>query len=394
MSLRWCRWLLPAALAAACGVVLALWSHGIDLSELAGSPANSKRMRADAPSSPPGTAEALARPELPSTPDLETADPQAPDPKTSDPRTADPQTPDQLERLRRDLIGGLGRDLDAVLGRLLALDGRQRTYLAEDVIRRAADRAPERTLQWLEHNVTDPGLREQLLTAAYAGLVRHDPSFAMNLAETLTHPLSRRVARHQVLEAWAAEDAVAAYEWARGRQGEGADELRVMVMLTYIEQAPRQAGDLIAALPAGVVRDRLIDHYAYTLAESDVAAARDWVAQFPAGVASQNAMSSIFGQWAEQDPWAAFDYAAQNVDGELGFELIGTVAAKVGASRPEALSTQLHRLPEAYRPLVAQRLADAWSTARPDAARQWVDSLPAGEVRDSARRGLRGEGRS
>jgi hypothetical protein len=181
---------------------------------------------------------------------------------------------------------------------------------------------------------------------------------------------------------------VAAYEWVRAQNGEGTDEQHVTVMQAYMEQLPQQAGQLIAGLPEGPTRSRLMDRYAFELARSDVAAAVSWVSQFPQEADTQRALSSVIDQWARQDPWAAIDYAALNVDGELGSALVEQVVTEMGLKQPDRLARSLDRLPQAYRSLAAHRLARTWASFAPGRAQRWVEDLPAGEVRDQARRGL------
>jgi hypothetical protein len=274
---------------------------------------------------------------------------------------------------------------------LLRLEEKQRRYLEEDVVRRAARRDPDRTLQWLGHNVADDAERERLLTAAYAGIASVDPTFAMNLAQTLSGTEARRLASHQVLEAWAATDVVAAYDWVASQgDPEGAGDLYTTVMQVYVRQYPQQAGDLIAGLPEGQAKARLVDRYAYDLAESDVPAALDWLSQFGEEDSTRDALTSVVDRWAQRDPWAAMDYAALNVDGELSFELVERVVAEMGSTRPRELAASLHRVPEEYRPLAAQRLANAWAFREPGQARRWAETLPPGELRGAALRGAAG----
>lgn len=294
----------------------------------------------------------------------------------------------QLEQQREALVQRADEDPEAALQALLSLDDRQRGYLQEDVVRRAAGQAPGRTLQWLQSHIADHAERERLLAAAYAGIARQDPTFAMNAAQSLAGDEARRLAVGQVLEAWAEEDHVAAFEWVRSRTGEDSGDLLTLVMRPYAQAHLRQAGELISGLPAGPGRDRLVEGYVHELAGSDPEAAIDWVSQLGEETPTHGAMASIFDRWAQRDPLAALDYAAANVEGEASFELVGRVASEAGANQPEDLSGSLDRLPEPHRSLAAEKFALTWASNHPHRARKWAEALADGALRDSAIRGI------
>lgn len=374
------RWLLPAAFSAACGVALAVWQQGLPAAEpaadaaaeaaaevVAGAAGTERTHRSAAPAS---TAHA-AEPVLARSPTAPLAD------------------ADELERLRRTLARRLDADVESALAGLLALNARQRAYLAEDLLRQAAERAPRVTLQWVESSFSDNGERESMLVAVYAGMAVHDPAFALNAVQNLADPEYRRLGSQQVLEAWAAVDVQAAYEWARARNGQDADELYVTVMDVYIAQRPHQAGELIARLQPGGTRSRLVDRYAFELAQHDAPAALAWLSQFEPDVSTQQALASVYDQWATRDPWAAIDHAVHHVDGELGAELIGQAATRLGSERPDLLAGSLHRIPDGYQTLAVERLAYGWAATDPERATRWVATLPHGELQAHARRGLR-----
>jgi hypothetical protein len=190
-----------------------------------------------------------------------------------------------------------------------------------------------------------------------------------------------------VLEVWAARDVVAAYEWVASQPPSGAGELFVTVLQRYLEESPEQASQLVVELPEGQARTRLIERYTRQLAATDAATALDWLAQFGEDVPTHHARSSTFEQWAERDPWAAIDHAALNVDGEEGFELVAEVASQMGRENPGGLAGSLCRVPETHRALAAEQLAGTWTATEPARAREWIDTLPPGDLRDAAIRG-------
>lgn len=367
------RWLLPAALSSACGVALALWGHD-------GAIGAGHRAAADAPvAAVPAAADPAA-----SAAELPGGDPRPAARESS----AEPAGPGELQRLQASLAEKVKSEPGAALAALLTLDHLARRYLAEDVVRQAAERAPDATLAWIDRHFANGPERLNMLLAAYTGIAVTDPQFALNQVKSLPDPGMAQHGVHRVLETWARHDPVAAYEWVRFRTGEGAADLHVTVMQAYMKALPQQAGELIAGMPPGGIRARLVDRYAFEMAESDAAAAADWLARFDGEGATRHALTTVYDQWASQDPWAAIEHAVQTVDGELSFELVGRVAVEMGLNRPGELASSLDRVPEPYRALAARQLAYAWSANDPIGARHWVDNLPQGALQEQARRGL------
>src|SRR5690606_23004600 len=329
------------ALSAGAGIALALWVHDgrtVDLPSSA-DPATSiaASVGAPGPSAADAAARSTSRQHLPT---------DAPD-----------DAPPGLARPPAEPAQRLAADPKSALDALLRLPPPQRAMLSDQLIRTAAARAPDATLAWLRDH-TNVGELEPWL-AAYAGIAATDPIFALNEVLALPEGEIRQYGLQRVLEVWARHDPVAAYEWVRSSTGADAIDLHVAVMDGYIEALPQQAGELIAAMPDGATRARLIDRYAYLRAESNPRAAADWLARFGDAAPAQQALSTVYDQWAQQDPWAAIEHAAQNVDGELGVELVGQVAATLALARPDELARSLERFPEAYRAVAVERLASA-----------------------------------
>lgn len=295
--------------------------------------------------------------------------------------------PEEIERLRDDLLTRARVDAEGALAALMALDPRQRRYLAEEVVRQAVDTAPEAALAWLARNVTDAAERDRLLAAAYGSLADQDPASAMTATRLMKDPEARHTAQQRVLETWSQQDVAAAYGWARSQSGEGSGDMYATVMRAYMAQSPEQAANLVTSLPEGDERRQMIAHYVDGMADSDPLRALDWLTQH-GDDSHQDLRANIIERWARESPWEAMEYAAHEVDGETSSQLVSRVAGQLSADQPEALAAGLHRLPRSYQAMAAERLARSWAYSDPQAARQWVESLPAGEARTAASRVL------
>ncbi|HEX7037818.1 MAG TPA: hypothetical protein VF210_18755 [Pseudomonadales bacterium] len=356
---------VPAALSVGAGIVLALWLHDGAIGARSADPSTSL------------------------TASTETPRPDGPAGRTSGHPAATAGAPDeraQLERLQAELEQRLAADPNSALDLLFTLAPAQRALLSSDVIRTAAASAPETTLVWLRDHADAADLETWL--AAYAGIAAADPVFALNELLALPEGAVREHGVQRVLEVWSRHDPVAAYEWVRSSTARDAADLHVTVMEGYIDALPQQAGELIGAMPEGPTRARLMDRYAYRVAESNPRAAAEWLARFDDAAPAQQALTTVYDQWAEQNPWAALEHAMQNVDGKLAFELAGRMALELALARPDELARSLERFPEAYRGVAAEQLATVWAVTEPEKARRWVDRLPAGALQQQARRAL------
>lgn len=309
---RLCRWLLPAALAASAGAGLALWRHdampgaappGPAEPVLAPSPSGPGPLRRSAGSAADGQGRRFEASIVAGGAKRPRATSAAADSAGADsPDAVIPPAHRRLEGLAAELERLARHAPEEALSHLSSLDRESFRYLGEDTVQAAARQAPQRTLAWLEANVADDRVRQWLRAAALAGAAAHDPIFALNEAQSLHDGELRRTARHRVLETWAAGDPVAAFEWVRGHEGPDAADLHATVLQAYARRSPAEAGHLIASLPHGSIRNRLVEEHAWALASSDPVAAVDWILGLADEQAEAPALEAVIDQWARRDP--------------------------------------------------------------------------------------------
>ncbi len=94
--------------------------------------------------------------------------------------------------------------------------------------------------------------------------------------------------------------------------------------------------------------------------------------------------------WATRDPGAASAWAATEPDAATRQRLLAAIAIGEASRDPAAAAERLARTvvtPEAARPAV-QAIARLWAVRDPATATRWVNTLPAGLLREEAKEGL------
>lgn len=299
---------------------------------------------------------------------------------------ASPQRTLQDGDARRGRTEHGGNAVATQLDALTALPARERAYAEDEAVQQAAAADPRATLAWIETHASNPAHRQRLELSAYVGMSRQDPEGTLQALTAIRDDEQRALARHQVLEAWAQQDAAAAYEWLRGSDASPGEQAAVLT--AYVHQAPEQAGQLIAELPPGTARTQLVERFAHRMARQDSRQALAWLSRFDDHASTAPAMATVYETWSRNEPWSAVEHAATQVEGEQAFELVAAMAAQMAYRNPAAAAVDLEKFPVDHRASVAHQIARVWSARDTAAARSWARSLPSRTVRQAAMSGL------
>lgn len=208
-----------------------------------------------------------------------------------------------------------------------------------------------------------------MLLTAWAEM---DPVAALAYATTNT---GGSFATNTVLTAWAGRDAEAAIAWAtQNHQGDGAnphmagiiqgiaasDPLRATQLLTempfsrergtalaallphLIQQGPDAARIWVAGLTDERLRDGAMIRLAEQLASTDPAGTAKWLIDNP-GQASRDRLNNVFDTWARQDRAAATAYFNSLPPGETRSNALRGVVSAVATSDPQEAAAMLNR---------------------------------------------------
>ncbi len=200
--------------------------------------------------------------------------------------------------------------------------------------------------------ITDSRIGEySMLLSAWA---QADPVAALTYAKANTRG---ELARDTILTTWAANDPEAALRWAQSNhEGDGANPYLPGIIRGLAESNPARASELLAAMPRSVERGKGLDFLLPHLHQQGPDAVRDWIASLNDDSLRNGAMTRAADQLAKTDPAGTVSWLLAN-PGE--------------ASRS--------RMDNVY---------SAWAGKDPRAALNSLATLPAGENRSNALRGV------
>jgi hypothetical protein len=208
-----------------------------------------------------------------------------------------------------------------------------------------------------------------LLLAAWA---KADPLNALEFATTQT---GNRFATQTILSTWAASDPEGAIRWAQGKhEGDGANPYFAGIIRSLAESDPQRASDLLTSMPRSVERGEALDAMLPHLMRKGNDAARSWIdsltddalkngailrvadrlaAADPAGTAAwllanpgegtQRRMDDVYSVWAGQDQQAAMRSLASLPGGEERSNALRGVITSVASKDPQAAVTVMNR---------------------------------------------------
>ena len=210
-----------------------------------------------------------------------------------------------------------------------------------------------------------------LLLSAWA---KTDPLAALEFAKANTRS---SFATNTILTSWAASDAEGAIQWARSNhEGEGANPYYAGIIRSLAETDPIRATELMTSMPRSVERGEALNamlphllskgnestrawiegitdealrngailRVADRLAVSDPAGTAAWLLANP-GEATQRRMDDVYSVWANQDEGAAMSSLASLPKGEERSNALRGVVNSVAAKDPQAAVSVMDRFP-------------------------------------------------
>lgn len=182
---------------------------------------------------------------------------------------------------------------------------------------------------------------------------------------------------------WGADNPHDAWVWVdQNLTGPLREQAMTDLVIGWTRRAPANAADWLAS--TGVTSSALYTAAAMTWAEQDPEASLAWTASLPSTKASKSALNAVALEWARQDPQtaaAALDPYLKTANN--GPELATILADVWGTSDPASTATWIETLPAgSVREQAAGTLATIWATHDIDAALAWVDTLESAPMRE------------
>lgn len=301
--------------------------------------------------------------------------------------------PDSVHELIEDLDRGKTVDFKSASKLILAMPpGPNRREAIHRFLSRWGRTDPKAALAWTE-NLTG----RQKLSAMEHVLHRwaeENPSEATNYAATLPSSEHSLHLVREMARKWTEQDRPAALEWSMS-QSDGAMRAHALhgVTSVWAESAPAEAAQFAAALESPFERRRVLEVVARRWASQDLGQAMEWAQGLPPSD-YQHATRALLRSVAEHDPVEAAtlyqEIATRLPDsGPIDREyrhMAETVASSWSSSSPQAAAEWAMGLPErgSIRRGAVGQIAERWMHLDSVAAREWIQSLPAGNTRDGA----------
>jgi hypothetical protein len=235
-------------------------------------------------------------------------------------------------------------------------DKKQRSQAISNVLGEAARTDPHKARQMLM-GIQEQQLKNEVLHAFLWNAAAEDPELALEVLQSESTPTNGYSHYHNVFSQWAKDDpdaALASLTQIKGSRQR--HQALAAIVSTLALSDPQRAMDMLAELPNGKDRSTILSSFSSSWMSQDSEAAMAWIKTLPPSD-QQKAMENGYWQLIREDP---------------------AKAAEIMTTLP-ATNRNSHYF---------SQLASEWAQHDVDAAKRWVDSLPAGRAREQAMQGM------
>lgn len=225
---------------------------------------------------------------------------------------------------------------------------------------------------------------QQLISAGLAV----DPEAVLDALATMTDVALRDLGVTFALQTWSQRDAAAALDWAARHPRAPNDASRFQAAYEgYAAQQPTEALHLLARPELAANLDALTAIVVYHLEARDrLDDARAWAAELPAGQLRELLVQRIAASWGTREPEAALDWLAATASESDFQNSVGALVRGMALERPSFAAGLAERIAAPERR--QQYLADVvylWSKQDLGSAATWLRAQPASPLLDDAR---------
>lgn len=273
---------------------------------------------------------------------------------------------------------------------------------------------PRAALEWAKILPVEDPLRSQIMAGAARSFASSDPEKALVMLREsggVGHEWDRKGAIREIFAALAAGDSAG----TAARVGLLPEDERTSAISGYLTHTfmvdPAEAAERCRSwLADPALRKNLMEGWAQSFSWGHGAGIRHPAGMLEAIPELNDAVDdNVLSTWAKGDPEAAAGWIGRRLEaGEkvpLGDE---GILAEIAISKPEFMAAWLTELPQGAllrhggfvpkesgweHKSAAETLTANWGAFDPAAAREWTESLPAGELRSAAEAGLKRTGK-
>jgi hypothetical protein len=260
--------------------------------------------------------------------------------------------------------------------------------LVVSVLSQIAAVDPARALLAIEQ-VDNPQVRRQALGSVVMNAAHSDPQAARAYVNNIADPRDREMAMNSFYGAWLANDPAAALEHLLGAEVKNADS---HIARAGFSLAMNDVDAAIRTLPRvdGQVAAQWRTAIAQQLVQQRGAeAARRFIEQQRGQPGYDQMQAAVVNELADQDIYAARQMIDGMPAGSVRDQSYAAVVSRHAYNNPREAAAWLASIEdEGMRAMASQQVAGAWHQTDPQGAMNWVLNQPASAARDDAILGL------
>jgi hypothetical protein len=261
---------------------------------------------------------------------------------------------------------------------------REQAVFREAVLKRWSELAPREAFVYIAA-LPESRIKLEAIRFAANKLASENCEEAGKAVEQLSASRSSNEAVDVVAGIWAKKNLHGALEWARALPAGFARESALnSIRFIWVHSDPVSASEHIGELPPGDTKNALLTNIAGEWAALDPPAALRWAKSLSDGPERHLALVNIAESWADADPAAAAGFALQ-LSTRLRQSAAAAVISRWATQNPEAaMEWALTTGDDAIQTRALSEVLNLWASVDAVKARQWVENLPAGRLRESA----------
>jgi hypothetical protein len=207
-----------------------------------------------------------------------------------------------------------------------------------------AESDPKAALDWANQQ-TDPKVKSEILKGVIDGMAQKDPNRALELAQSL--PANEREGRiNYILGILSESDPEGAVGYAMNLPSNKSTNFNVSRLAgQWISSDPQGALGWFDSLTDPKLKEQVAGAMIDNLPKDDLAKSLKLLDTMPPGFFQNQALSRIGRNWAQTDQKAALDWANQQTDPEVKSEILGGVVQGMSVKDPNSAFQLVQSLP-------------------------------------------------
>ncbi len=248
-----------------------------------------------------------------------------------------------------------------------------------------AKEKPEEAIAWAKENSANADQLHYFSLGIYAAMAEVNPVRTVAYLEKLPAGLYKYQYLADAADAWAQQDIKSAFKWIEKiTLTPETNYIYTKVMTRFIEQSPREAASLIAAMESGENKVGFASNVASHLANEDIDYALKWVDGLVDNE-KRYAMQSLMQVWASgPNGLKALDYALNHMNEPFSDQIFLAVASNLPSRNSKELVRAFSRMNETQQITAAEQLASYYIMNDPGQYHAWIADFEPSKVRDSA----------